>query len=840
MSLKKRCSPMHSAFLCQRNARGRRSILLSGLFFLCLSAGMTPVAKPAEAAAPDFQVRPAQVELQGDFERAQLLVTALDAEGRISERSADLTHSARYQSSHPAIVQVSPTGQLLAVGNGKARITVTVGKRTHSIPVTVRGVHPEPQIGFRASVQPILSKAGCNMGACHASQYGKGGFKLSVFGFQPENDWAAMVRDRQQRRVNLLDPERSLILRKPTMQIPHGGGRRLQTGSTDYKILAAWIRSGAPAPQRDFPKVTELRVTPTHRLGKVGLTQQLRVEAVYSNGTVRDVTAWAKYDSMDEALLQVEPSGKVTAIGQGQAPVLVRFEGRAQIATFVIPYAESVRLAGWKNNNFVDELAARKFRELGIEPSPLCDDATFLRRAFLDAIGTLPSVEETTAFLKSTDPHKREKLVDRLLGLTGNPQLDIYNDQYAAYWTLKWSDLIRNQSNAVGEQGMWALHNWLMESFRTNKPIDQFVRELVTAKGSIYSSGPANYFRINRNSSELTESTAQLFLGIRLQCAKCHHHPFEKYSQADYRGFAAFFSRVGTKNSQEFGLFGRESVVVVRPTGNIKGTTLEGEPLTHPLDLRIPLAEWITSPKNRYFSRNIVNRYMSYLLGRGLVEPVDDLRETNPPTNVALMDALADHFVKSGYDLKQLIRVIMTSRLYQLSSQPTKANAADNRFYSHYKVKRIAAEPLLDAIDTATGIRTKFQNLPLGTRAIQLPDAEYPNYFLTTFGKPKRASVCECERIPDENLSQALHTLNGDTLQKKITARNGRLAKLLAAKTPHEKIVEQLYLATLCRYPTPQERAAARRLLKESPSPKEFYEDLFWALMNSKQFLFIR
>ncbi|MCH7687225.1 MAG: DUF1553 domain-containing protein [Planctomycetes bacterium] len=531
------------------------------------------------------------------------------------------------------------------------------------------------------------------------------------------------------------------------------------------------------------------------------------------------------------------------------APIMVRFEGQAEISTFAIPYAESVKLAGWKNNNFVDELASAKFRELGIEPSPLCDDATFIRRAFLDAIGTLPSIAEVQSFVKSDDVKKREKLIDRLLGLTGDPKLDIYNDRYTSYWTLKWSDLIRNRSNTVGEQGMWAMHNWIRASFRENKPFDKFVTELVTAKGSIYMNGPANYFRINRNATDLTESTAQLFLGIRLQCAKCHHHPFEKISQDDYYGFAAFFARTGTKSSEEFGLFGRESVVVVRSSGevrhpktgkNMKPTPLGGEPVDHPLDRRIPLAKWLTSGENEYFAKSVVNRYVSYLLGRGLVEPVDDLRQTNPPTNEALMDALAHEFVDSGFNIKHLIKTIMTSRLYQLDSQPTKENASDDRFYSHYKVKRLSAEPLLDAIDKATGVKTKFQNLPLGTNAIDLPDAEYPNYFLTTFAKPKRASVCECERSPDENLAQALHMLNGDILAGKVAHKNGRVAKLLAAKKSQEEIITQLYLGALSRYPTESEQAACQKIVEESPNPKEGYEDLLWALINSKQFLYVR
>ncbi|MEO1996824.1 MAG: DUF1549 and DUF1553 domain-containing protein, partial [Planctomycetaceae bacterium] len=480
---------------------------------------------------------------------------------------------------------------------------------------------------------------------------------------------------------------------------------------------------------------------------------------------------------------------------------------------------------------------------------PLCDDATFLRRAFFDAVGSMPTVDETLAFIDSDDPHKRDAIVDRLLGLTGDPELDVYNDRYAAHWTLKWSDLIRNTSGGGSvEQAMWSMHNWIKESFRTNVAFDKMVAELVTAKGSVYMNGPANYFRINRNATDLAESTAQLFLGVRLQCAKCHHHPFEKYSQSDYYGFAAFFSRVGTKNSQEFGLFGRESVVMVKSAGEVRHprlgknmlpTPLEGKAVDHPLDRRIPLAQWLRSPENPFFARSVVNRYMAYLLGRGLVDPVDDMRATNPPSNVALMDALASDFVNSGFDLKHLLRRIMVSRVYQLDSRPTTANANDRKFYSFFWAKRIAAEPLLDAIDQATAVRTKFKNLPLGTRAIELPDAEYPNYFLTTFAKPKRASVCECERVPDANLAQALHTLNGEILASKISNKKGLVAQLLAEKKPHREIVQQLFLATLCRRPTAAEYKASQAFLEQSPSPKECYEDLQWGLINSKQFLFV-
>jgi hypothetical protein len=515
----------------------------------------------------------------------------------------------------------------------------------------------------------------------------------------------------------------------------------------------------------------------------------------------------------------------------------------------VVPNATAVDLADWKNNNFIDELAAAKFKELGIHPSPLSGDAMFLRRAYLDAIGTLPTVEEARAFLDSTDPEKRRRLIDRLLGLTGDPAQDTYDDAYAAFWTLKWADLLRNSSANLGDQGMWALYNWMRESFRMNKPFDQFVRELITAKGSVFSNGPANYYRAFNNPSDLAEATSQLFLGVRLTCAKCHHHPFERYGQSDYYGFAAFFSRVGTKGSQEFGLFGGETVVVVRSGGEVahpktgaamKPTTLDGVAIDDSLDRRIPLAGWLTAPDNDLFARNVVNRYVGYLLGRGLVEPIDDLRATNPPSNPALMDALASEFRTSGFNLRHLIRTIMCSRLYQLDSQPLPGNSSDSRFYSYYKVKRIGAEALLDAIDYATGSPTKFPSLPIGTRAIELPDANYQNYFLTTFGKPKRVSSCECERVPDENLAQTLHTLNGEILAAKLADGKGRIARLIAEKKTHDEIVTELYLATLSRRPEPDELEASRKFLTESPNPQECYQDLLWALVNSKQFMFVR
>ncbi len=810
--------------------------LLAAILLLALGS-------PAPAGEA-FRVAPPSATLEGNFARAQLVVSACGAKGTVDERSADLTHRATYRSSRPDVVAVGPTGQLRAVGNGQAVVHVAVGGASREVPVTVSGVSPRPEVGFTEQVVPVLSRAGCNAGACHAAQYGQGGFKLSVFASEPHNDHAAIARALLGRRVNAADPPRSLLLLKATNTIPHGGGRRIAPGSADAQFLAAWIARGAPGPAGNAPRVEDLQVWPALRVGDIGLTQQLRVTARYSDGRERDVTAWAKLDST-EGVVRVAPGGRLTTVGRGQGAVMVRFEGHARISQVVVPYAKDVDLRGWVDHNFVDRLARAKFEEIGIAPSPLCDDATFLRRAYLDAIGTLPTPEETKAFLASTDPARRAKLVDRLLGLTGDPAQDVHVNAYSAYWALKWSDLLKSNSATIGEQGMWATYNWLRDAFRQNKPFDRFVRELITARGNPYDNGPANYFVAFQGAEALAEATAQVFLGTRVMCARCHHHPFERISQSDFNGLADFFRQVATKPSAGYGKLGGPSVIVVRTDApqaypkRVLGAAVPARLKGGKLDRRELLADWLAA-ENRALARNVVNRYVAYLLGRGLVEPIDDLRETNPASNPALLDALADDFVKGGYDVRRLMRTIMTSRLYQLDAQPTPANAADRRFCSHYLVKRVGAEPLLDAIDAATGTPTKFEKLPAGTRAIELPDARYENYLLAVFGKPRREGVCECERVTEPNLAQALHTLNSETIVAKIALPQGRVAKLLAAKKADAEIVTELYLAALCRPPTAAEQAAVTRLRAEATDAKAFYEDLLWSLLNSKHFLFVR
>ncbi len=799
------------------------------------------------ADAPALRVIPPEVTLKGNFAQTQLLITP--GTESPTERTTDFTPTCVFASSDEAVVTVSASGRLIPRGNGTATVMVQREGLTGSVAVTVTDVIDAPVVDYYEQVRPVLVKAGCAMAACHAAQHGQGGFKLTVFGFDAAADRAAIAREGLGRRINPLLPADSLLLRKPTMQTPHGGGRRLIAGSRDYDLLATWIKGGAPGPAAKEPVIEKLVVTPNERAGEPGLKQQLRVEAHYAGQPPRDVTAWCKFDSLDDGVVQVTGDGLCTVVGRGQAPVMVRYEGQADICTYIIPYGPPATLAGWTDQNFIDTLATEKFRELGIEPSGLCDDATFLRRIFLDANGTLPTADEINEFAADSDPQKRAKWIDRVLGLSDHPQRSIYNDRYASYWTLKWSDLLRNNSRDLQDQGMWALHNWIKGQFRENVTFDKFVNQLVQGKGSVFSNGPASFFLVNNTPNEMAESTAQLFLGSRLQCAQCHHHPFEKYGQDDYYAFAAFFARVGIKTSQEFGLFGGERVVIARTGGEVrqprtgqvmKPKPLDGDAAENTLDRRIALAQWMTAPTNEAFSKAVVNRYVSYLLGRGLVEPVDDLRPTNPPTNVALMKALSDDFTKSGFDLKHLVKTIMSSRLYQLDSQPTAQNAADNRFYSHFTVRRLGAEALLDAIDFAAGTQTKFKDLPAGTRAIEIPDAEYPDFFLNTFAKPRRVSVCECERPADPNLAQALHTLNGDVLSGKLADKKGRVAKLLADKKLAPEIITELYLSTLSRSPSQNELTAAEQLVKDYPAPQEGYEDLLWALMNSKAFLFVR
>jgi hypothetical protein len=799
-----------------------------GLAFL----GLASLAR-ADSAAKTLEIFPPAVQLNGPEAAQRLVIVAVGPDGT----RRDVTGEARVESNTPRIVAVDSRGRLRPVGDGRGEVVVRAGQAQASISVEVKRANAQRRVSFRNEVVPILTKLGCNQGACHGAQHGKGGFKLSLLGFEPAPDHTAIVKSAEGRRATPFSPEASLLLLKPTLAVAHGGGKKLEPGSPEYDLIRLWLEQGAPGPASDDPTVASIRVFPDQRLLEPGGEQSLVVVATWTDGSTRDVTDQAKFDTLNEGVAKVDHTGKARTVGQGATNILVRYQGHASLARMIVPYAREKPFA-FAARNFIDEKAAAKWREMGLVPSALCTDAEFIRRAMLDAIGAVPTPSEAEDFVADTDPDKRAKLVDRILD----------RPEYVDFWALKWGDLLRVNSDKLGAQGMLALNLWLRNAFRANMPVSRMVEELVTAQGSIYTNGPANFFRVVNGPDELAETTAQVFMGVRLQCAKCHHHPFEAYGQDDYYGLAAYFARVRTKGSQEFGLFGNEQVVFVAESGDVyqprtgrkmDPTPLNDKPADDPIDRRRALARWLNGPKNPWLARNVVNRYWGYLLGSGLVNPIDDLRETNPPSNPHLLDALADDFVRNGHDLKKLLRLILNSRTYQLSAVPTPDNRLDTTFFTHYRIKRLSAEQLLDAINLATGTVEKFQGKPAGTRAIALPDTNYPSYFLDTFGRPLRASACECERSPDPNLSQALHLMNGDLVNRKVGQRDGRLMRWLRdPRLTDETLIQSLYGVTFNRRATEAEVTAARTLIAEAPSRAQGAQDLFWGLLNSKEFLF--
>ncbi len=794
-----------------------------------------PVDRPRELV-----VYPAEVKLSGPRDEQGLVILGIWADGR----ELDLTRIAEVTSDDSRVVRVEKR-TLRPVADGRTTVTVVALGARATVPVMVEQATADLPVSFVREVEPMLTKASCNSGACHGAALGRGGFRLSLLGFDPAFDYEQIVRSNEGRRVVVSDPERSILLAKPAGVMDHGGGERLKQTSREYARIRQWLEDGAPAPDaRRDPVVARLEVFPKGRVMTPGEQQQLAVTAVWSDGRREDVTSTAQFDALNDAVAAVTPSGLITAKAAGDTHIMVRFGGQAEIASVTLPFARVTNYPDLPAYNFIDTKLIARWKELGLTPSPLCSDDEFLRRLHLDAIGTLPTPEEIRAFLADTDPNKRAKAIDRVLE----------RGEFTDWWALKWGDLLRINRSALQEKGMWAFHNWVRAQVRDGVPADRFVRDIVTAEGSTFLDGPANFFQIGRSAEDWAETTAQLFLGIRIGCAKCHHHPFEKWGQDDYYGLAAFFARIGTKNSQEFGIFGRETVVYVRASGEVrhprkgqvmKPLPLDGDPTQSwddEFDRRKRLADWLTAPDNKMFSRNLVNRFWGYTMGRGLVEPLDDMRATNPASNPELLDALADDFVRARFDTKHLLRTIFNSRAYQLSAAVTDGNKADaaNVHFTRRVVRRLGAEQLADALDFATGTREKYTGLPLGTRAIQLPDSEVPSYLMDTFGRPARQVLCECERNTTPNIAQAMHLLNGTTLNRKITDKTGRIEKLLAAKVPLAAAVEELYLVTWSRPPSPDEAQKAQAWVRSAPSIREGLQDLLWVLTNSREFLFNR
>jgi hypothetical protein len=753
-------------------------------------------------------------------------------------RRWDLSRTATFSSSATAVASVD-NGVIHAVGDGQAVITVRAGSQAATVQVRVQRTRAEVPVSFSREIVPVLTKAGCNQGACHGSQHGRGGFKLSLRSFDPAFDHTQIVQSAEGRRVVLSDPERSILLLKPTLTMEHGGGERFHTGSREYNLLKHWLEDGAPPPAATDPAVTAIEVWPARRVMVPGEEQQIIVRASWSDGRVEDVTNTAQYDALNDSVASVAASGLVTAKSRGETHIMIRFGGQATVFQVTLPYAQLDIYSDLARSNFVDDKLIAKWKGLGLTPSPLCSDEEFFRRIHLDTLGTLPAPADIKEFLADRSADKRPKAIDRVLD----------RPEFVDFWALKWGDLLRINRDQLSEKGMWSFYNWVRASLRDNKPVDEFVRDIITAEGSTFTEGPANYYRVANNALDWSETTAQVFLGVRLQCAKCHHHPFEKWSQDDYYGMAAFFVRLGTKTSQEFGLFGSETVVFLRPAGEQshprKGGVVKPHPLDGPVmddvfDRRRKLADWLTARDNPFFARNLVNRFWGYTMGHGLVEPIDDLRATNPASNPELLDALAQDFVAHKFELKHLLRTIMNSRAYQLSSAVTPGNAADagNMFFTRYTVKRLTAEQLADALDFATGTQEKYAGLPPGTRAIQLPDSKVRSFLLDVFGRPPRKVTCECERTVQPNIAQALHLLNGEFLNKKIDAPAGRIDALFKARTPVPAMVQELYLVTLSRPPRPDELKKAQDWIAAAPTPKEGMQDLLWVLLNSREFLF--
>ena len=692
----------------------------------------------------------------------------------------------------------------------------------------------DTSVDFVRDVVPTLTKAGCNNGACHGSFQGRGGFTLSLLGWDPAMDFDAIRRAGRGRRVDLASPANSLLLRKPTGAIAHGGGKRLNTDSTAYRIIHDFIAQGMPSPLADAPKITSLEVLPADLLLKPDGTSPIRVNAKWSDGSTRDVTAWALFDSRDTQACDVSRDGVVTAHRPGRSSVSVRYQGLVASVAVSTPYGSPIETPDFKPRNFIDGIVQKEWQRLGVKPAPCSSDAEFFRRAYLDLIGTLPTPDEAKKFLADTDANKRSKLVEELLE----------RPEYVDHWSMKWSDLLRVHRRYVGDKGLGTFSGWIRRAVRENMPFDKLTRELLTAQGNLFAHGPVAFYFVDSKPEEFAETTAQVFLGVRLQCCRCHHHPFEVWAREDYFGLAAFFTRLEIRENGDKGRFGGLQTLraVAEETKKLdfaaKPRALGADAAPPSDDPRVALADWVTSKSNPYFARNFTNRIWSHLTGRGLVEPVDDLRATNPATYPALLDALAKNFADHGFDAKHLIRTICNSAVYQLASEIAPDRDRDASLLTHRKPRRLSAEVLLDAVNQATSFNESFVGNPPGTRAIALPDPTIPSPFLVIFGRPLRNNACDCSRETAPDLLQALHLLNNPEFQAKISGANGRLAKLLESKKTDAEAIEELYLATYSRKPSDREMQTVQKLIAGATNRKEALEDLFWTLLNTPEFSF--
>jgi uncharacterized protein DUF1549/uncharacterized protein DUF1553 len=790
------------------------------------SAGSKPAATGRAAA---LRVEPARVVLDSPETTQQLLVT----EGPPTA-PVDWTRVASFKILDPSIATIDASGLLIPRGEGRTEVIVSHNGELARVAVEVTGLRKPLPISFVSQVVPILTKAGCNAGGCHGKAEGQAGFKLSVFGFDPEADFRAIVMEGRGRRTFPGAPAQSLVLRKGSGLIPHGGGRRIQPDSLQYRRVLRWLAEGQRFDAPAAPELERVEVEPSQRVLALGGSQQLRVTAVDVRGGRHCVTTEAEYESNATVIAGVDRRGLVQAGSlPGEAAILVRYRGHVTVCRITIP-RPGVGFARPPENNFIDRHVWDKLQRLGIPPSDQCDDATFLRRAFLDVIGTLPTSAEARAFLADKRSDKRARLVDHLLG----------RPEYADYWAMRWADILRVDKDAVTAQGAVAMTRWLRRQFAANRPYDALARDILTVQGSTWTTGPAAFYKVLNTPELVSRSVSQVFLGVRIECAQCHHHPSEKWSQDDYFALAGLFTGVQRKKlpSGAEAIFARGGVDLNHPR---TGKPIRAKPLgatatdlARVTDRRRVLAEWMTAADNPYFAAALANRLWAHYFGRGLVEPLDDLRATNPATNEALLADLAKHLRDVKYDVKAFTRTLLLSRAYQLGPA-TAANRDDEQNFSHARPKALPAEVLLDALCQATGVREKFNGWPTGYRAIQVWDNRMPSYFFRIFGRPVRYSVCECERSNEPSITQALHLMNSPEVGGKIRARRGTARRLSESKKSPSEIVEELFLATLSRRP----RARERELLlgaftEEGVERRTAVEDVLWALLNTKEFIY--
>ncbi len=791
-----------------------------------------------------LHVIPPKFELRGRDAIQQLSVDAMSVGGGPSAR--DWTAKATFESADPNIAVVDADGLVHPRGDGSTTILVKSGATETRVPVTVKGYVDSQPINFANQVVPIFTKFGCNGGGCHGKSGGQNGFRLGLLGFDPKLDYETIVMEARGRRVFPAAPDQSLLLLKATAKSPHGGGKRLDADSHEYQVIRRWISTGMPVGKASDPVVARIEIHPPQRVMTRGSQQQVVVTAHYTDGSTEDVTRWTHYQSNDTDVATVDEAGRVgTREVAGQAAVMARYQSQVAVFRATVPLGIPIpKYPDFPTENVIDAAALDHWKSLGIVPSEPCNDAEFIRRASLDIIGALPTVAELKRFVEDRDPAKRAKLVDQLLD----------RPEYASYFAIKWADLLRNHRNGQpkAEHATYSFHDWIRENLARNIPYDRFVRNVIAASGNTETSPAVLWSRSLRTPDAFVDDTAQVFLGMRLQCAKCHHHPMEKWSQHDYYGFAAFFARVGRKPSTHAQQNGRnEETIYTARTGTVTHPTTGEQMAPKGLgdkvikvstaeDPRQKLADWMGQPDNPYFARALVNRYWSHFFGRGVVEPMDDMRETNPPSNAKLLDGLADSFRKSGYDMKGLIRTICTSRVYGLSSIPNEYNAKDKQSFARHYPKRMTAEVLLDAITGLSGAATKFNGLPDGTKAIELPDQAIDSAFLDAFGRPKRNTACECERVGDASLSQSLMLLNSAEVQSKLTAPGSRAEQLAKDPRPDEQKLDELFRTAFGRPPGSGETATAiEHLAKKATDKKSAYEDIIWALINAKEFQFI-